>query len=161
MIDDDDATRARLAADGTLWGEYHPEMEAVHRKNAARLRAIVGEVGWPGRSAVGEDGAHAAWRILQHAIGEPDLMRGMVPALERAAAEGEARSADLAMLEDRIRVFEGKPQRYGTQFHRPQGSLVPRPMEAPAQVDARRAQMGLGTLAEQTSQLEQLSTYTQ
>ena len=53
------------------------------------------------------------------------------------------------------------PQRYGTQFHRPQGGLAPRPMEAPEQVDARRAQMGLGTLAEQTSQLEQLSTYAQ
>ena len=67
----------------------------------------------------------------------------------------------MAYLTDRVLVAEGKPQRYGTQFHRPQGGLAPRPMEAPAEVDARRAQMGLGTLAEHTSQLEQLSTHVQ
>jgi hypothetical protein len=39
----------------------------VVRRNTARLKAVVVDHGWPGRSLVGEDGAHAAWLILQHA----------------------------------------------------------------------------------------------
>ncbi|MBL9104753.1 MAG: hypothetical protein JNL82_27665 [Myxococcales bacterium] len=38
-IAEDDATRERLARDGGLFAGYHPEMEAVHRRNAARRRA--------------------------------------------------------------------------------------------------------------------------
>lgn len=146
MVADDDRVRARLAEDGSLFGAYHPEMEKVHRRNAARLRAIVGEIGWPGRTAVGEDGAHAAWRILQHAIGEPDLMRGMFPALAEAAAAGEASRAEVAMLEDRIRVFEGRPQRYGTQYDWDEAGMWMVPVgavEDPAKVDARRRAVGL------------------
>ena len=146
MEAEDDRVRAELAAEGTLGEGYHPAMEAVHRRNADRLRAIVGEIGWPGRSAVGEDGAHAAWRILQHAIGEPDLMRGMLPALERAAAAGEARPAEVAMLEDRIRVFEGRPQRYGTQYDWDEAGMWMVPMgsvEDPGAVDQRRRAVGL------------------
>ena len=59
MEADDDRVRAQLAADGSLFAGYHPDMEAVHRRNAGRLRAIVAEVGWPGRSVVGEEAAHA------------------------------------------------------------------------------------------------------
>jgi hypothetical protein len=36
------------------------------RAHTARLRAIVSQYGWPGRSLVGEDGADAAWLLLQH-----------------------------------------------------------------------------------------------
>ena len=147
LLADDDATRARLAADRTLFGGYNPEMEAVHQRNAARLRAIVGEIGgWPGKSAVGEDGAHAAWRILQHAIGEPELMRAMRPALEQAVADGEARAADLAMLEDRIRVLEGRAQRYGTQYDWDEAGMWMVPIgsvEDPEKVDVRRRAVGL------------------
>jgi hypothetical protein len=143
---EDDATRGRLAADGSLFGGYHPEMEAVHRRNAARLRDIVAEVGWPGRTLVGEDGASAAWRILQHAISEPELMRAMLPLVEAAAAAGEAAPAEVAMLVDRIRVFEGRPQRYGTQLDWDETGTAMVPMigvEDPDSVDARRASVGL------------------
>ena len=67
----DQTVRGELAADGSLFKGYHPRMEAVHRENAAKLRDIVLRVGWPGEKLVGKDGAHAAWRIAQHSIGEP------------------------------------------------------------------------------------------
>ena len=51
------------------------------------------------------------------------------------------------MLEDRIRTFEGRPQRYGTQFDWDEhGRLSPLPLEDPAGVDARRRAIGLGPL---------------
>src|SRR5689334_20169251 len=112
MAAEDAATRERLARDASLFEGYHAEMEAVHRRHAVRLRAIIAAVGWPGRSLVGEDGADAAWLVVQHAIGEPAFLRAMLPILQQAAADGEADPAGVAMLEDRIRVFEGRPQRY-------------------------------------------------
>lgn len=57
MKERDLRTRARLAEDGSLYDGYHPEMEAVHRENAARLSQIIDEHGWPGPGLVGEDGA--------------------------------------------------------------------------------------------------------
>jgi hypothetical protein len=151
LVGRDDATRARLAAAGTLWDGYHPEMEAVHRANAARLGEIVAALGgWPGRSAVGADGAEAAWRILQHAIGEPALVRALLPLVEAAAAAGEAAPAHVAHLVDRVRVLEGRPQRYGTQIDwDPEGALCMVPMvgvEDPEHVDTRRAAVGLPPL---------------
>src|SRR5262245_59076243 len=116
MAAEDQAVRAELAADGSLFEGYHPRMEAVHRRNAARLAEILREHGWPGRGLAGEDGGHAAWLVLQHAIGDPPLQRAGVRLLWAAAAAGEAPAWQAAMLEDRVRSFEGRPQVYGTQF---------------------------------------------
>ncbi len=147
LIDRDDEVRARLAADGSLFrAGYHPEMEAVHRANAARLREIVADVGWPTRSLVGAEAASAAWRILQHAIGEPVFMRAMLPLVQAAAARGEADAGELAKLEDRIAVSEGRPQRYGTQYDWNEELTAMVPMvgvEDPAGVDERRRAVGL------------------
>jgi hypothetical protein len=142
MIADDDATRARLAADGSLFAGYHPEMEAVHRRNAARLDAIVAAHGWPGVSLVGAEAASAAWRILQHAIGEPAFMRRMLPIVRASDAD----RAEVAMLEDRIAVCEGRAQTYGTQVDWDETLTAMVPMvgvDDPDHVDARRAAVGL------------------
>src|SRR5262245_22389017 len=116
MAEEDRAVRAELAADGSLFTGYHPRMEEVHRRNAAALIAVIDQHGWPGRGLVGEDGAEAAWRILQHALGEPTLQRRGLELLRRAADEGEVPAWQAAMLEDRVRAFEGRRQLYGTQF---------------------------------------------
>jgi Family of unknown function (DUF6624) len=146
-IAEDDAERERLARDGALFAHgYHPEMEAVHRRNAHRLAAIVDEHGWPGRALVGDDGMAAAWRIAQHAIGEPALMREWLGLLHDAAARGDADAADVAMLEDRIRVLEGRPQRYGTQFDWDDSGTAMVPMggvDEPETLDDRRRRVGL------------------
>jgi hypothetical protein len=149
LIDRDESVRARLAAEGTLFDGYAPAMEEVHRQNAARLGAIVAEVGWPGRTLVGIAAASAAWRIVRHAIGEPDFMRAMWPVLAVAKAAGEVAPHEVAMLEDRIRVREGRAQRFGTQFDWDASLAFPTPtngVEDPASVDERRAEVGLPPL---------------
>lgn len=145
-IEHDDVVRERLARDGSLFDGYHPEMEVVHRDNAAWLAEVVARRGWPGRAVVGSDGASAAWRILQHAIGEPALMRGLFPQVRDAVARGEAEAAELAMLDDRIRVLEGRPQRYGTQYDWNDDGTAMVPIvgvEDPELVEARRREVGL------------------
>jgi hypothetical protein len=149
LATEDQRVRAELAADGSLFDGYHPRMEDVHRRNAARLKKIIEEHGWPGRSLVGEDGAEAACLVLHHAIGEPPLQRRGLQLLREAAAAGEVAVAHAAMLEDRIAFFEGQPQRYGTQLDwDEQGVLSPHPVEDISGVDERRRAVGLPPLAE-------------
>ncbi|HEX2220562.1 MAG TPA: DUF6624 domain-containing protein [Gemmatimonadales bacterium] len=149
MAAEDLRVRRELAESGSLFEGYHPRMRAVHDAHAARLAAILDDHGWPGNHQVGPDGAEAAWLIVQHAIAHPDLQRRALAALVAAAARGEVPAYMWAMLEDRIRTLEGRPQRYGTQFDwNPAGELGPLPIEDPEGLEARRRAVGLAPLAE-------------
>lgn len=149
MAVEDQRVRADLAADGSLFGGYHPRMAEVHRRNAARLAVIIEGHGWPCRSLVGEDGADAACLVLHHAIGDPPLQRRGLDLLRQAVAVGEVTAVHAAKLEDRIAYFEGRPQRYGTQMDwDEQGRLSPHPVEDLAGVDGRRRAVGLPPLEE-------------
>ena len=155
MAEEDQRVRAELAADGSLFDGYHPRMAEVHRRNAARLTAILDRHGWPSPSLVGEDGAAAAWLMLQHAIGDPHLMRRGLALLSRLAPGG-VEPARLAMLEDRARAFEGRPQRYGTQYDWDENGLLgPLPIEDPEGVDELRRSVGLGPLEENTRRIRE------
>jgi len=103
-------------------------------------------VGWPGRTLVGEDGAHAAWLLAQHAA--PQRQQEFLELLRAAVEAGEASVTDQAYLEDRVRVHEGQAQRYGTQFIHDEQALRPQPIEDPENLDQRRAEVGLGPFAE-------------
>jgi hypothetical protein len=148
MAAEDLATREKLAADGSLFEGYHPEMRAVHERNADRLAAIVAEHGWPGLALVGNEAADAAWLVAQHAISRPALMRATLELLRRPGNAAAVPPWQIAMLDDRIRVFEGRTQRFGTQFDWDErGEMNPRPIEDPAKVDFYRAEVGLPPLA--------------
>jgi hypothetical protein len=149
MAEYDLTVRAELAADGSLFRGYHPRMQAVHDAHAARLAAILAAHGWPGERQVGRDGAEAAWLIAQHAIAQPALQRAALRALQDAAARGEVPPLQPAMLEDRIRTFEGRPQLYGTQFEwDAAGELSPLPIEDLTGLEERRRAVGLGPLGD-------------
>jgi hypothetical protein len=149
MVEEDLRVRADLAEDGSLFDGYHPRMRAVHEAHAARLGTILDQRGWPTEPRVGRDGAEAAWLIVQHAIGRPALQRAALAALGQAAARGEVPALQPAMLEDRIRTLEGRPQRYGTQFDWDEsGELSPLPVEDPDGLTERRRAVGLGPLGE-------------
>lgn len=142
--------RARLAASGALFGGYHPEMEAVHIANAKLLEEIINATGaWPTRKRFGDDGAGAAFMIAQHAISLPAFQRRALALLLDAAEQGEINPLDTAYLSDRIAVFEGRAQIFGTQFDWDEhGQLSPAPIADPANVDERRASVGLPPIAD-------------
>jgi hypothetical protein len=149
MAEEDERVRPELAADGSLFDGYHSAMQTVHNRNAARLTEIIEQHGWPGRDLVGEEGSRAAWLILQHAIAHPALQRRGLVLLQDAVALGEVAAVEAAMLEDRIRFFEARPQRFGTQFDWDEkGQLNPVPIEDEANVDDRRRSVSLGPLAD-------------
>lgn len=145
----DAETRARLAATGELFQGYHPEMEAVHLENAALLERTIDAIGWPGRSKLDDEGAAAAFMILQHAISQPALQRRGLALMLDAIEAGDANALDAAYLSDRIAVFEGREQTFGTQFDwDADGLLSPAPIRDAATVDDRRASVGLPPLDE-------------
>lgn len=139
--------RAELAAEGSLSEGYHPRMEEVHRANAQELRSVIQEHGWPNEALVGPDGAEAAWLVAQHAVGEPDFMRRCRDLLDEESSHGQVPRWQFAYMDDRIRVLEGRPQRFGTQFDfRPEGVEFLE-LEDPSQVDIWRKELGLPSLA--------------
>jgi hypothetical protein len=151
----DQAARAELVrrAEQGQAGRAEPEPDwdtvaPVDADNLAWLKNIVAEVGWPGRSMVGEDGAHAAWLLAQHADRDPAFQRRCLDLITEAARCGEAAPAELAYLTDRVLLAEGQPQEYGTQMAGREEGWVPRRLRDPENVDERRAAMSLGPLTE-------------
>jgi hypothetical protein len=154
MREEDLRVRAQVIQGASLFAGYHPRMEEVHKRNAARLKEIIAQHGWPGRSLVGQDGAAAAWFIAQHAIGDPPFQRRCLELLREALAGGEVSPAQPAFLEDRICYFEGRPQIYGTQFEPDENGLLrPYPIADPEQVNERRKAVGLNTIEERTHEM--------
>lgn len=148
MREEDFRVRGELDAAGELGGPYVPRMEAVHVKNATRLRELIAEYGWPGEDIAGEDGAKAAWFIVQHAIGEPQFQRSCLVLLRECAEAGRAPAWHGAYLEDRIAMQEGRAQRFGTQWmDSPEdGRIRPWQLADPERVNELRASAGLGPL---------------
>lgn len=124
------------------------EWARIDHDNTEWMKAVLARYGWPGKSLVGKDGASAAWLFVQHADMDKPFQKEAIKLLEAAVAKGEAEGGDLAYLTDRILAGEGKPQRYGTQYHEVDGKLVPQPIEDAEHVDARRAAVGLMRMAE-------------
>jgi hypothetical protein len=110
--------------------------QAHHRFE--RIHEIVAQYGWPGRSLVGEDGAHAAWLLVQHADSDPAFQRSCLDLMQAAFANGEVTARELSFLTDRVLLKEGKPQMYGTQ-----GAIGAPSPEEEARIDANRLLLGL------------------
>lgn len=141
--------RARLAQSGALFTGYHPEMEAVHNANADLLEQVIEAIGWPGRAKLGDEGASAAFLIVQHAIGRPALQRHALELMLDAIPSGQANALDAAYLADRIAIYEGREQTFGTQFDwDAHGDLSPAPTRDLETLDDRRASVGLPPMAE-------------
>jgi hypothetical protein len=123
-------------------------MREADGENLPWLKEIVAERGWPGASLVGDDGAHAAWLLAQHADTDPAFQRRCLDLLTSAVEAGEATVRELAYLTDRVLLAEGQPQVYGTQVSRRDGQWGPRDLREPEGVDARRQAAGLEPLAD-------------
>lgn len=153
---EDLALRAELLKRGQLNEGYNAEMERLHNKNVEVLNDIIETIGYPSIDKVGKKGSEAAWLVIQHAIGQPDFMKKCLKLLERAVDENKADPINLAYLTDRIAVFEGRLQSYGTQFDWDEnGVLSPNPFDDLVKVNQRRKFLGLHTIQEQTSLMRQ------
>ena len=155
MEEQDQQNRAGIDSITARYGSNSPEAKAALAQMTAqdeplqtRIKAIIREHGWPGRSLVGDDAASAAWLLVQHA--DSAYLREVRPLLLDAAEKGEARKAEAAYVHDRVLMNAGKPQIYGTQLRWSQGPGQSElyPVENEAEVDERRAAVKMPPLAE-------------
>ena len=133
-------------------------MAEIDARNIGRLQAIVEQHGWPGADLVGLDGAESAFLVLQHA--SHAVQKELFPLVEAGYGAGTVSGQSYALLLDRIRVGDGRPQVYGSQA-RPfdewiDGEPALDPIEDEANVDARRAELGLPPLEEYRALLKSI-----
>lgn len=125
--------------------------------NTERLKQIIATYGWPGYSLVESMGAQAAWLIALHADHDRALQQQAMQLLQQAVQQNEADVQHLAYLTDRVRLGNGQPQLYGTQFF---GNFTKYPpIEDATDVDRRRQAIGLPPLADFRAQMEMLNGY--
>ena len=156
LMNEDLALRDRLIQEGLLFDGYNRDMEALHIKNANLLDEIIDEIGFPSIDKVGTKAYKAACLIIQHAISLPVFMKKCLSLLEKEVEHKNAKVLDLAYLSDRIAMYEGSLQLYGTQFDWDEnGKLSALPFDDLVKVNQRRVSIGLNTLEEQTDIIRQ------
>lgn len=118
-----------------------------NEKNLAELEVLIESKGWPQQSQVGSLAASAAFYILQHSnAGAQEKYIGM---FEAACRNNEGNCQQFALMFDRMRMNQNKPQRYGTHAY-----LDPSkgntdelyPLEDASRVDEWRKDIGLEPL---------------
>lgn len=115
----------------------------VDDSNTRRMIEIMDQIGWPTREKVGEEASYAAWLLVQHADDRVDFQKRCLE-LMKNEPEGKVNKKNLAYLEDRVRVNEGRAQLYGILgLPDKEGHFVPFPIEDPGHLNDRREQMGL------------------
>lgn len=131
-------------------------VKAVDADNQAYLRGYMAAHGFPTVAAVGPKGVRDAWYIAQHADADRGLQERVLDALKARENHGQVEMQDVAMLQDRLDVANGRPQQYGTQMANVGGKLVSHEPVNREGIDARREAVGLMPLADYTCMMNAL-----
>lgn len=116
----------------------------IDEANTAWLKERVASHGWFTIREYGNEADQAAFLLIQHADRDPAFQADMLAKLEKLAFEGQTRPMGYAMLFDRVAIAQKRPQRYGSQGRcTGPGAWTAFELEDPANLDKRRASMGL------------------
>ncbi|WP_406112982.1 DUF4135 domain-containing protein [Streptomyces sp. NBC_01014] len=154
----DAALRERWTATGFTDGALEVRLGRLVRAGIRRLRGVVERYGWPDRPLVGPAAAGAAARLLQHADDELGFRKEALELMRKSAEAGRTPWREVAGVTDSVRLSENRPQLYGTRFTRAGGVLRPFPIEDSedlAEIDRRRAGMGLEPLRQYTARIRE------
>ena len=125
--------------------------------NLKWLKGRVARAGWFEIGSHGVAADQAAWLMVQHADGDPEYQAYIVSVLASKAHSGATNPQNFAFLSDRVSVRAGAPQTYGTQMECVDGEWLAPNIESPAaELDARRAAMGLPPYRVQVSERRHL-----
>jgi hypothetical protein len=132
-----DTTQTRLIASQHVnFARHQPVLEAIVRK-----------FGFPGFKQVGETSAKNFFLLVQHADAHPDFQRQVLKLMATEVQRKNADTRSFAYLTDRVALNSGQPQTYGTQVeYKADGQPTPRTLLDPANVDKRRAAIGMESM---------------
>jgi len=127
-------------------------MAQEDKKNQEQTSKIIDEYGWPGISQVGENANSAVFLVIQHAPVE--MQEKYFPLLKESAEKGESKPANMALMDDRIRMHRKTKQLYGSQTVSINGKSYVWPIEDAKNVDERRKSVLLPPLADYLKLME-------
>lgn len=138
--------RAKYAQDSPEYKQFMSDWAQNDSICVVRAEAILAQYGYPGKSLVGQLRQDALWLVIQHAPLEKQ--EKYFPLLDEAAQKGEMSKSSWALTVDRIRMFKGQAQVYGSQVvpDETTGGSKFYNIEDEAHVNKRRAEVGLEPL---------------
>ncbi len=110
-----------------------------------KLKSIVEKIGWPTISAIGSTAASQFWSLTIDSITPNSEFHESCLRLMKANPEAAEHTSYIAEFEDKLRVRNGKPQLYGTQFRINEKGIseIIQPIEDMSGLNKRRAEMNL------------------
>jgi hypothetical protein len=120
----------------------------IDSTNLVNVERIISFFGWPGKSVVGARGNYAAWLVIQHA--KLKTQEKYLPMMRASVEKNESEADELAYLEDRILMRQGKDQIYGTQviINQKTGAQEIWPIRDEATLDERRKKLGMESMTD-------------
>jgi hypothetical protein len=117
--------------------------------NTKKIKALFTEHGCPNIDMVGYDGVYAFWTLAQN-ITDYDFKHMLLPNIEEAFARDTLNGELYAKYIDSLLLYDGKPQKYGTQL-KPldewvDNTPIPLEIEDPTHVNTLRKEIGLSKL---------------
>ncbi|MCD8408579.1 hypothetical protein LNI96_11685 [Tenacibaculum dicentrarchi] len=155
---EDQTYRKQIGEIEKKYGRESDEMkkhwELINEKdsiNLIKVQKILDEKGWLSPKVIGNQGNSTLFLVIQHSPLE--VQEKYLPMMREAVKKGNARASSLALLEDRVALRKGGKQIYGSQVGRDQetGEYYVLPLENPEKVDEKRAEVGLGPIADYIS----------
>lgn len=130
------------------------ECKHIDSTNQIKVSRILDERGWLGKEIIGKKGNLTLFLVLQHADNNIDMQLKYLPMFKKAVLDGKANPDNFAMFQDRVRLKQGKKQIYGSQIGKDDktGKYIVNPIEDPINVDKRRKEVGLGSMADYVKQ---------
>jgi hypothetical protein len=115
--------------------------------NLIKVKTILDKYGWLSAIEIGSQCNTALFMVIQHS--NLKTQEHYLPLMREAVKNKKARSCDLALLEDRVALRQGKKQTFGSQIGQNPNTLqfYVLPLEDPDNVDKRRAEVNLKPLS--------------
>jgi len=130
----------------------------VDKRNTERIKEIIRQYGWPGRSLVGKEAANGVWLLAQHADHDIEFQKLALELLKEAVAKGEAEKRNEAYLMDRVQINSGHLQIFGTQFYKDkEGKFGPRPIANQEHLEEKRKEFGLEPFSEYEQRMQKIN----
>ena len=125
--------------------------DRIDGENTRRLREIFAEMSWRDLRDISPSAAEQTFSLISHS-NDIAFKKEMAAQFEPLAREGVIPGDRYANLVDDIALEEGSPQVYGMNFACHHGVYQPRPVIDPANLNARRAAIGLNSIEEYTTE---------
>ena len=81
--------------------------------NLIKTEKIIKKYGYPGKQLVGSELSTAVWYVIQHS--KLPIIEKYFPLMLKAEKNGDLSKKHIAMMKDRMLMYQGKEQIYGTQ----------------------------------------------